>query len=51
MKKARGCSSSMWLCNAVISMPFACIALMTGFTSVEISTKSPVIAALPPPVG
>ena len=36
---------------AVTSMPVACSALMTGLTSVPISTKSPVIAALPPPVG
>src|SRR5207237_10885098 len=27
------------------------LALSTGFTSLAISTKSPVIAALPPPVG
>src|SRR6266478_8783561 len=33
------------------SMPFARIALITGFTSSPVRTKSPVIAVLPPPVG
>ena len=51
MKKSRGCSSSMWLCTAVTSMPFVRSALITGFTSSPVSTKSPVMAALPPPVG
>src|SRR5215510_15028369 len=51
MKISRGCSSSMWLWMAVTSMPFVRSALITGFTSSATSTKSPVIAALPPPVG
>src|SRR6185312_15735131 len=51
MKKRRGCSSSMWLWIAVTSMPLSRSALATGFTSLAVSTKSPVIAALPPPVG
>src|SRR5260370_26135023 len=51
MKKRRGWSSSMWLCNAVTSMPLSRNAFMTGATSLVVSTKSPVIAALPPPVG
>ena len=32
-------------------MPFARNALITGLTSSPVRTKSPVIAALPPPVG
>ena len=32
-------------------MPLPLSALITGFTSSAVSTKSPVIAALPPPVG
>src|SRR5258705_184983 len=32
-------------------MPFARNALITGFTSSLVRTKSPVMAALPPPVG
>ncbi len=32
-------------------MPFFLNARITGFTSLPRSTKSPVIAALPPPVG
>src|SRR5438105_7009299 len=51
MKKSRGSSSSMWLCSAVTSMPLSRKVLRTAFTSFAISTKSPVIAALPPPVG
>src|SRR5882757_7312105 len=51
MKKTRGCSSSMWLCRAVISMPLACSALITGLTSLASSTKSPVMAAVSKPVG
>jgi hypothetical protein len=35
----------MWLCTAVTSMPPASSALMTGLTSLEVSAKSPVIAA------
>ena len=39
-------------CDLIVtSMPLARSALITGFTSSAISTKSPVIAALPPPVG
>jgi hypothetical protein len=41
----------MWLCTAVTSIPFDCRALMTGFTSSAVSTKSPVVAALLDPVG
>ena len=41
----------MWLCSAVTSMPLPRSALITGLTSSPVSTKSPVIAALPPPVG
>src|ERR1044071_264849 len=51
MKMRRGCSSSMWLWIAVTSMPPARNSLITGLTSSPVSTKSPVIAALPPPVG
>src|SRR5262249_9905764 len=51
MKIKRGCSDSMWLCTAVTSMPFVRSALITGFTSSAVRTKSPVMAALPPPVG
>src|SRR5262245_37261469 len=51
MKNSRGCSLSMWLWTAVTSMPFERSALITGLTSSAVSTKSPVIAALPPPVG
>ena len=51
MKNSRGWSSSMWLCTAVTSMPLSRNAFSTGFTSFATSTKSPVIAALPPPVG
>src|SRR5205085_1878012 len=40
-----------WLCSAVTSMPLSLSALMSGLTSLAISTKSPVTAALPPPVG
>src|SRR6516165_8255437 len=41
----------MWLWIAVTSIPWSRSALRTGFTSFAISTKSPVIAALPPPLG
>jgi hypothetical protein len=51
MKIRRGCSVSMWLWIAVTSMPLDRKALITGFTSSAVSTKSPVMAALPPPVG
>jgi hypothetical protein len=51
MKYSRGCSPSMWLCSAVTSMPFSRSARITGLTSPASSTKSPLIAALPPPVG
>src|SRR5215472_9009342 len=50
-KNSRGCSLSMWLCTAVTSMPLDRKVLMTGFTSSPVRTKSPVMAALPPPVG
>src|SRR5262249_24783013 len=50
MKNRRGCSSSIWLWSAVIWIPLDRRALMTGLTSSPVSTKSPVIAALPPPV-
>src|SRR5262249_22492722 len=33
MKNRRGCSSSMWLCRAVTSIPFVRNARMTGLTS------------------
>jgi hypothetical protein len=36
--------------DRVTSMPFDRSALTTGFTSSPVSTKSPVMAALPPPV-
>src|SRR6266436_2218239 len=51
MKKRRGCSSSIWLCKAVTSMPLSRKVFKTGLTSFAVSTKSPVIAALPEPVG
>src|SRR5437879_5779232 len=51
MKKSRGCSSSMWLWTAVTSIPCSRRARSTGFTSAARSTKSPVIAAFPAPVG
>src|SRR5207244_1042742 len=51
MKKSRGSSSSMWLWTAVTSIPCSRRARSTGFTSAARSTKSPVIAAFPPPVG
>src|SRR5262249_8401110 len=51
MKKRRGCSSNMWLCSAVTAIPFCRRFLMTGLTSFPVMTKSPVIAALPAPVG
>jgi hypothetical protein len=46
MKIRRGCSVSMWLWIAVTSMPLDRKALITGFTSSAVSTKSPVMAAL-----
>jgi hypothetical protein len=49
-KNRRGCSSSMWLWMAVTSIPFRRSARRSGFTSPAVSTKSPVMAALPPPV-
>ena len=51
IKNSRGSSFSMWLCRAVTSMPPARSACSTGFTSLASSTKSPVMAALSPPVG
>src|SRR5262249_22404029 len=51
MKKSLGCSSSMWLCSAVTAMPLLRSVLITGLTSAPIRTKSPVMAAFPPPVG
>ncbi len=51
MKKSRGSSPSMWLCSAVTSIPLSRNAFITGATSLATSTKSPVIAAFPPPVG
>src|SRR5262249_45347878 len=39
------------LWTAGTSMPFERSALITGLTSSPVSTKSPVMAALPPPVG
>src|SRR5262245_63228395 len=51
MKNSRGCSVSMWLWSAVTSMPFVRKDLITGLTSSPRRTKSPVIAALAPPVG
>jgi hypothetical protein len=43
MKKRRGCSSSMWLCSAVMSILFSSSAEITGFTSSAVRTKSPVV--------
>ena len=51
MKNMRGSSSIMWLWIAVTSMPFARSARTSGLTSFPVIRKSPVIAALPPPVG
>src|SRR2546422_7263128 len=51
MKKRCGLSVSMWLWSAVMAMPLSRRARITGFTSFPTMTKSPVIAALPPPVG
>jgi hypothetical protein len=50
-ENSRGCSFSMWLCSAVTSIPLLLNVLITGLTSSAVRTKSPVIAALPPPVG
>src|SRR5215813_12956762 len=38
MNRSRGCSSSMWLCNAVTSMPLSRSAFITAFTSEATST-------------
>jgi hypothetical protein len=43
--------NSMWLWSAVTSIPFARKARLTGLTSIDARTKSPVIVALPSPVG
>src|SRR5262249_12224899 len=51
MKKRCGESSIMWLCNAVTSIPCSRNVFRIGLTSLPSRTKSPVIAALPPPVG
>jgi hypothetical protein len=50
-EQARLFAPSMWLCSAVTSMQWSRSACMTGPTSLAVSTKSPVTAALPPPVG
>ena len=41
----------MWLCSAVTAIPLTRSARKTGFTSLAIRTKSPVVAALVAPVG
>src|SRR5438445_2575987 len=51
MNNRRGDSFNMWLCNAVTWMPLARSARRTGFTSLAIKTKSPVVAAPVAPVG
>jgi hypothetical protein len=49
-KNSRGSCFSIWLCNAVTSMPLPARAFTTGATSSAVSTKSPAIAARPVPV-
>src|SRR5437899_12954619 len=51
MNNRGGDSFNMWLCNAVTWMPLARSARRTGFTSLAIKTKSPVVAAPVAPVG
>ena len=50
MKNMRGCSSSMWLWIAVTSISPARSARISGLTSLPVTRKSPVMAALPFPV-
>src|SRR5438105_6467902 len=47
-KKSRGDSRSMCECTAVTRRPWASRSWMTGFTSLAIRTKSPLVATLSP---